>query len=386
MSTYISSRWAGSPWLRRVAEVALVALVTVLSVQEASVSAGGALLDPTIAVALVAGLSVAARRRWPLAVAAVTVIAAGGWHLTAPFLVALFHLAARGRTWEAAGGAVVALLLNALVDPAMVLWSTRSYGPVMLPASAVVLGLWAGNRRRLVDALASQVEHLRVERELRERAARLAERAAVAAEMHDVLAHRLSLIALHTGVLTTRKDKLPEPVAERVGLLRTASTEALADLRDVLGALRDPDRSPAGASTDPALREVDELVEQARAAGQRVEVDLDGHPERAPAVHRLAVFRLVQEALTNARKHAPAAPVHVRIRYGPPETLVDVTNAAAARPGDPVPSGFGLVGLRERVQALGGELRAGSHDDGAWRVSARIPHPPVGHQQNRSSA
>ncbi|MFE4018939.1 sensor histidine kinase [Streptomyces sp. NPDC059101] len=229
-----------------------------------------------------------------------------------------------------------------------------------------------GNRRRLVEALNTQVEHLSVERELREEAVRAAERSRIAAEMHDVLAHRLSLIALHTGVLATRSDAVPAQVGERLALLRTASTEALADLRDVLGVLRAPDSASA-----PVLREVDELVDQARAAGQRVEVRLDGRPEEAPAAHRLAVHRLIQEALTNARKHAGGAPVALRIDYRAPATTVEVTNSPGVRSPDAVASGFGLIGLRERVTALGGDLRTGPGASGAWRLTARIPHRPA---------
>ncbi|MFI7102277.1 sensor histidine kinase [Streptomyces sp. NPDC050161] len=359
------------------AEVALVAVVTALSVQDAAAASGGSFLRPAAAAALVSGLSLSLRRRWPLPVAVVAVAAAGAWVLLLPLLVVLFHLASRNRAGEAAGAVLGALLVNVLVQPELSLWATRSYGPGLLLVLAIVLGLWAGSRRRLVEALAAQVTHLRTERELHEQAVRLGERASIAAEMHDVLAHRLSLIALHTGVLTTRKESLPAPVADRVGLLRSASTEALADLRDVLGALRDPGGSAADAAPVPAVREVGELVEQARAAGQTVEADLGGPAGRAPAAHRLAVFRLVQEALTNARKHAPGSAVEVRVRYGPPVTSVDVTNAAAVRPAAAVASGFGLVGLTERVEALGGRLEAGPSGSGSWRVAARIPQPAV---------
>ncbi|MGH3803552.1 MAG: sensor histidine kinase, partial [Pseudonocardiaceae bacterium] len=264
--------------------------------------------------------------------------------------------------------------------PTVSLWRPQQYGSSLFLLLAVVGGLWMGNRRRLVQALNTQVEHLRIERELREEAARIAERSAIAAEMHDVLAHRLSLIALHTGVLATRRDSLPTPVVERLALLRTASTDALTDLRDVLGALRTTDTR---ASTDrhaPVLRDIQEAIEHARTAGQRIGTTIEGTPEQAPAAHRLAVFRLVQEALTNARKHAPDAPVHVRIDYRPPATLVEVTNTPSARTGQAVASGFGLVGLRERVEALGGHLNAGPSGGGAWRLAARIPYPDL--QQN----
>lgn len=275
------------------AETALVLVVTALSVQDAFAAADDNYLRVPGAVALTAGLSLALRECWPLAVAVVAVAAAGGWGLVLPLMVVLFHLAARGRIREAVAGVVAAMALSTLMDPVLSLWATRSYGPSLLLVLAVALGLWAGSRRRLVHALAAQVEHLRTERELREQAARLAERAAIAAEMHDVLAHRLSLIALHTGVLATRKEPLPAPVAERLALLRIASTGALGDLRDVLGALREPVTSSTTTAPAPALREVDELVEEARRAGQRVETAIGGIPATFPP-HRLAVFRIVQ--------------------------------------------------------------------------------------------
>lgn len=358
-------RW--STW----ADAALVIVATVESVQDAAATSSGGFTDPSVAVALVAGLSLAVRHRWPLIATAVAVTAAGVWGVLYPLLVVLFHLADRGRVWLAVMSVGIALTANALVRPVLSLWTPRGYGPVLVLMLVLVIGMWAGSRRHLVDTLAAQVDHLRIERELREQGARLMERAAIAAEMHDVLAHRLSLIALHTGVLTTKKDTLPTPIADRVGLLRTAATNALADLRDVLGALRATGHS----YTAPTLRDIKEVIDQARAAGQTVEAAVDGSPEQAPAAHRLAVFRLVQEALTNARKHAPGAPVTIRVRYRPQDTLVEVTNMPSTHSTDTVPSGLGLIGLTERVEALGGSLHAGPSGAGTWRIAASIPHP-----------
>ncbi|MGP3975011.1 sensor histidine kinase [Streptomyces sp. 8N114] len=399
------------PRATRWADGAVVALATALSVQEAALGNGARYGSVWVALAVTAGLSLAVRHRWPSAVAALTGAVAGLAGLVLPLLVALSHLASRGRPRAAGCAVLFAVTVNAAalalhLGPAPHLWETRSYGPVLLPVLAVVLGLWTGGKRRLVEALDARVEHLRTERMLRERSARLAERAAIAAEMHDVLAHRLSLIALHTGVLATRKEALPERVADRVGLLRTAATEALTDLRDVLGALRDPDTGhdgdqycgadsgPAcgdgargGGAEGPALRDPADVVAEARAAGQRVTAVLDEAPARAPAAHRLAVLRIVQEALTNARKHAPESAVRIAVGYGPPVTLVEAVNGTgpASGPLRLPPSGYGLVGLRERVEALGGELSAGPHEapggETCWRLVARIPHSERGRSE-----
>ncbi|WP_326812607.1 histidine kinase [Streptomyces scopuliridis] len=371
MSSRESRRWAAY------GRGALVALC-VLSAALNDVSVVGRYLVPVVTAALVCGAALLVPRlRWPVSPLLVTVATAWwGWPLLPLLAVALFDLAVDRRARVAVGCAVAALGANLLSYRATSLWTGQSYAStLLLPVLAVLLGLWLGSRRRLVQALAADVEHLRIESQLREEAARITERSRIAAEMHDVLAHRLSLIALHSGVLTTKSDTLPAPVAERLGLLRTTSVEALADLRDVLGVLRDPDATPTSAALTPMVREVEELADEARAAGQHIELTTDGLPEQAPTTHRLALYRIVQEALTNARKHADGAPVTVRIDYGPPATLVEVTNPSGTPRTDTVGSGYGLVGLRERVTTLGGHLNAGPAGAGAWRLAARIPHP-----------
>ncbi|MFJ4539306.1 sensor histidine kinase [Streptomyces tibetensis] len=373
-----SFRWRGWGTLGR---RCLVVLLTALAVLNSATAADDRYLVPATGAAVLCGAALLVRRLPWYASAVPATVATGlwGWPLLPLLLVALFDLAVHRRARLAMGCAAAALGANFLIPPAISLWTPQRYGSTLFVLLALVLGLWVGNRRRLLKALGDQVEHLRVERELREEAARAAERSRIAAEMHDVLAHRLSLIALHTGVLTARSEPLPAPVVERLALLRTASTDALADLRDVLGALRDPGAEAAPAAPGPVLRDVRELVEQARTAGQRAELEVDGRPEQAPAAHRLAVHRLVQEALTNARKHAGGAPVHIHLGYGPPATTVEVTNAPGSPAAHAVASGFGLVGLRERVTALGGHLHAGPNGAGSWRLAARIPHPaPLG--------
>ncbi|MFE9885757.1 sensor histidine kinase [Streptomyces scopuliridis] len=373
MSRSRAPKWAAA--FGRVGLVAFLALAA--AVNGASIS-GGQYLAPVIASAVVCAVALLVPRlRWPFAPFLVTAVTAWWGWLTVPLLgIVMFDLAVARRTRVAVGCAAVALGANLLGYPATRLWAEQRYvSALVVLVFAVAVGLWLGNRRALIQALAADMEHLRVEAQLREEAARVAERSRIAAEMHDVLAHRLSLIALHTGVLTTRSDTLPPPVAERLGLLRTTSVEALADLRDVLGALREPDTTQPGAALTPVMREVRELVDEARAAGQHIELTTDGLPEQAPTTHRLAAYRIVQEALTNARKHADGAPVTVRIDYRPPATRVEVTNPPGTPRTDTVGSGYGLIGLRERVTTLGGHLNAGPAGAGAWRLAARIPHP-----------
>ncbi|MCQ9133737.1 sensor histidine kinase [Streptomyces hilarionis] len=356
-------------------------LAGVAAVNGAQVVSDGRYVIPIGASAVAcAVVLLAPRLRWPVAPLVVAAVTAWwGWVGSLLLALVLYDLAVARRT-RAAGLCVAAVLgVNLVGYPPTRLWHQQDYlTALFIWAFAYVVGMWIGSRRRLVRALAADVEHLRVEAQLREEAARVAERSRIAAEMHDVLAHRLSLIALHTGVLATRGDTLPGPVAERLALLRDASTEALADLRDVLGVLRTPGVAPnaAGVVPAPVPGDVRQLVDDARAASQRIAVTIHGRPEDAPTTHRLAVYRIAQEALTNARKHADGTLVTMTIDYRPPATLVEVTNPAGpAGRAAAVGSGYGLVGLRERVGALGGRLDAGPGGAGSWRLAARIPHP-----------
>ncbi|MEU1124913.1 histidine kinase [Streptomyces sp. NPDC005899] len=366
-----------SPWWAVYGRYGLVLLLTAAAVQNGAATVGGQYLTVRTAAALLCGAALVVRRLpWyvaPLLATAATAL--WGWLMLPLLLIALFDLAARRRTAVAAACCAVVLAANTVLPASVSLWRPQQYGASLFLLLAVIGGLWMGNRRRLVEALNSQVGHLRIERELREQAARAAERSRIAAEMHDVLAHRLSLIALHSGVLATRADALPDAVSDRLTLLRTASTEALADLRDVLGALHEPGPTSGDAAPAPALRDVRELVEQARQAGQQVDLNIEGRPEQAPAAHRLALYRLVQEGLTNARKHAVGALVRIRLDYGPPATVVEIVNTSGQPAEHTTSSGFGLVGLAERVHALGGDLNAGPHGAGSWRLAALIPHP-----------
>ncbi|AJT70126.3 hypothetical protein T261_8534 [Streptomyces lydicus] len=356
------------PWW---AEALMICVVGVGTVQEAYIGAGGTLLSPRVGVAVALTLSVLLRRRWPVLAAVSTTAGAVLLGSVFPLLVVLFYRASRGRFAFEGLCVVVAMIGSSLAHPGNSLWMTRKYGPLVVLLLAVVIGLWTGNRRRHIASLAEQVNRLRVERELRAEQARLEERTRIAAEMHDVLAHRLTVIALHTGALKRRAADLPEPVADRIGLLRTASTDALSDLRDVLGVLRGHGTGEMPASRAPGLPELSTVIDEARAAGQQVEAVIEGDPGSVPASHRLAIHRLVQEALTNARKHAAGTTARLTVRYGPPQSMVVVRNPAGGSSETATEgSGYGLVGLAERVAALNGHLEYGPTGSGGWWVAA----------------
>ncbi|WP_256331378.1 MULTISPECIES: sensor histidine kinase [unclassified Streptomyces] len=359
------------PWW---AEALMICVVGAGAVQQAYVAAGGTLFSPRVGAAAVLTLPILLRRRKP--VLAVVSTTAGAVLLGSffPLLVVLFYRASRGRFVFEGLCVVAAMVGSSLAHPGNSLWMTRTYGPPAVLLLALVIGLWTGNRRRHVASLAEQVSRLRMERELRAVQARLEERTRIAGEMHDVLAHRLTVIALHTGALKQRAADLPGPVANRIGLLRTASTDALGDLRDVLGVLRGHDTKETPASRVPGLPELSTVIDEARAAGQPIETVIEGAPDSVPASHRLAIHRLAQEALTNARKHAAGATARLEVRYGPPQSTVVIRNPAGA-PSEAATegSGYGLVGLAERVAALNGRLEYGPTGSGGWRVAAAIP-------------
>ena len=242
---------------------------------------------------------------------------------------------------------------------------------VVLP---IVLCQWLeGRRREVVDLHARAWQHAR-EREIRATQARAEERARIAREMHDVLAHRVSLMVLYAGAVEVNTAE-PE-VVDRAALIRDNGRQALEQLREVLGVLRDP-RDPDSAATDnappPGRAELPALLAASRSAGAHVDFVEDGGSVELPAACGHAVYRVVREALTNAHKHADGAPIEVRLCHRRGGVEVCVRNAPA-QPADPLPgSGAGLLGLRERVELLDGTFCAGPDPDGGFTVRAQLP-------------
>lgn len=190
--------------------------------------------------------------------------------------------------------------------------------------------------------------------------------------MHDVLGHRLSLLSLHAGALEYRPDAPSEDVARAAGVIRQSAHQALQDLREVLTVLR----APAGELPQPTLADVHRLVAESCTAGMQVRL-LKDIPEAVPDLIGRTVYRVVQEALTNVRKHAAGAAVSVQVTGKAGEQLtVQVSNAATgARPAQPpgTPPGQGLAGLAERVALAGGRLEYGPTGEGGWEIGARLP-------------
>ncbi len=324
----------------------------------------------SIGAAAVAAVSMSTRRRWRdvIPVGALW----GGATVVYELLVrpsvpgVSFHA---GQAW-AAGGTAIAV-----------------YG------ICVATGFYIGARRELLVSLQERAENAEREQALRAESAREAERTRIAREMHDVLAHRISLVALHAGALTYRTDLTQQETAQAAGIIQDNAHLALIELRQVLGVLRDVQHPDAEAEPpQPSLAEVPVLLATAEDAGTAVVFDVAALPGWDPSrpdgllprlgeadmsglsetVSRTA-YRIIQEALTNARKHAPGEQVRIRLGRGGQRLQIEVSNAVpetiAGTPG----AGLGLTGLQERAELAGGALDHAHAPDGAFVLRAWLP-------------
>ena len=245
---------------------------------------------------------------------------------------------------------------------------------------AAVVVAWGMFRRSRRQARREHLRRTEAEERLRVEQIRHSERERIAREMHDVLAHRISLLSLHAGALEFRPDAPPEEVARAAAVIRASAHQALEDLRVVIGVLRDGPDGPGPEPPQPTLAALPGLLEESRAAGMRIQAEV-GLPDLAAvpdAIGRHAL-RIVQEALTNARKHATAAPVELRLDGAPGHGLtIEVRNPvpalATAEPKIPG-TGAGLLGLAERATLSGGRFEHGLDEHGQFRLHAWLPWP-----------
>jgi signal transduction histidine kinase len=284
---------------------------------------------------------------------------------------------ARVATLSVASSAIVAALYHPAHHYAL---GTLEMGLVGT-AVAVGYGLYVRVRRELVRSLHERNRRLESEQDLRVREARHAERTRIAREMHDVLAHRISLLSVHAGALEFNPATSREEIARAAGVIRMSARAAQEELREVIGVLRD-DGTEAGAVAppQPTLADVPELVAESRRAGMEVasRIDVDGGD--VPPLTGRTVYRLVQEALTNARKHAPGQWVQIDIAGRPGDELtIEIINRPRVghAPGTVQSggSGTGLIGLAERVALIGGRLSSEAVGDGGFALRATLPWP-----------
>ena len=279
------------------------------------------------------------------------------------------------------------LLVAALWIPSLLVFAV--YSPttdpptVFLQVTPLVLavtawGMFIRARRQLLLTLRERALRAEADQRLHEDRARMAERTRIAREMHDVLAHRISLLALHAGALEVRPDLPPAKVRETAELLRSTARQALEELRGVIGLLReDPGQEPTPPAPQPTLSDIGRLVEETRRAGANIDFEMRvEHADTAPSGLGRDAFRIVQEALTNIGKHASGTATTVRVT-GAPDTGLHVSvrnrkplhaHAGPALPG----SGAGLLGLQERVALAGGTLVHGPDGSGDFVVDAEL--------------
>jgi signal transduction histidine kinase len=258
---------------------------------------------------------------------------------------------------------------------------------LLVPVSAWVLGDSMGTRRAYSAALEERAARAERERDTRAEIAAAAERARIARELHDVIAHNLSVMVAQADGGAYAFDATPERSRQALAEIGRTGRQALSEMSSLLGVLRTgPETEAAPLAPAPAAAEIEQLVMQAREAGMRVSLTVEGPVRPVPGGLSLAAYRIVQEALTNVRKHAgPEATAEVALRYGRHDLLVRVTDDGRG-PGRTLPRygpqsaekvGHGLTGMRERAALYGGTVQAGPRPAGGFEVTARLPLPPA---------
>ncbi|UBU16767.1 sensor histidine kinase [Nonomuraea gerenzanensis] len=332
------------------------------------------------------------RRRWPVALAIVTALLSSYLEMIGgASVVALFTVAVH-RPFKISGPVTLLNLLT--LAPYVILRPQtdldRSWAAALGVAIVLTVFAWGiviRARRQLVWSLRQRADSAAEE-------AKRLERERIAREMHDVLAHRISMLSLHAGALEFRPDAPPVEIARAAGAIRTNAHLALQDLREVIGVLRHSSSGEGEGEGDggdggtvperpqPTLADLPALVEECRHAGMDVRLDL--RADGAPAGLGRNLYRIVQEALTNARKHAGGAPVTVTVEGAPGRRLsVEVRNPLGLRHGARLPgagaripgAGAGLIGLTERAELAGGRLEHGATPEGEFLVRAWLPWP-----------
>jgi signal transduction histidine kinase len=317
------------------------------------------------------------RRRRPVELAVALIVLSTFAELVAgALLVALFTVAVH-RPLRTVMAVLVLSVLSTVVYarlrpepeiPAFVLFLLG----VALYAAAIGWGLVVQNRRQLVASLEDRAARAETEARLRAEQAQHAARDALAREIHDVLGHRLSLLSVHAGALQYNPDASAQDVARAAEVIRESAHQALQDLREVIGVLR----APVGELPQPTLADVGELVAESRRAGMDVDL-VEEVGLTVPDTAGRTAYRVVQEGLTNARKHAPGAAVAVRVSGAPGRGLAaEVTNTAPPLPPVAAKPGQGLLGLAERAALTGGRLEHGPTTERGWRLAAWLPWPP----------
>jgi signal transduction histidine kinase len=339
-----------------------------------------------VGLLLLQTLPIAARRAAPLAALTISV-AAISFHIALGYegvpagtfaaLVILYSAASMTDVRRAAiAGAIAATgitiyFISDRGDPGV----TQAVTTYATYAAAWGVGVYVRSRREYLEVVEERATLLDREREVRSREAVVEERARIARELHDMVGHALSLIVIQAGGAQRVLESKPDLVRNSLASIETTGRQALTDMERMLGMLRTTEEDEAF-SPQPGLSEVEVLAARVSEAGLPVKVTIEGSPVPLPASVDLSAYRIIQEALTNALKHAGPAHADVHVRYGDDcleLVIVDDGRGASIDGVDHLSGGRGLIGMRERVALFGGELDAGPRAEGGFRVRARLP-------------
>jgi signal transduction histidine kinase len=381
------------PWLVDATIALGLSALSLITVASGAPAAGGS--DPlSITLLLLETLPLIVRRRWPIPVLAVTLAATVSHAFLVEgqivneslgALVALFTVAERyDRRVSVAAGAVAAASFAVVIfsRSAGAQLAVTGFLSTML-AVVVVLGLgdWSRTRRRYAAAIEENARLLEAGRDDRARRAVEDERERIARELHDIVTHHVSVIVIQAGAGLTALDRRPDGTRSALEAIDRTGREALTDMRRMLGILGETRGSDGEASGGearepmPGLERLGRLIEEVRAAGLPVELSIDGARRPLDAGMELSAYRIVQEALTNALKHARGARARVRLSYSPRALEIEVTDEGGSGQrdvGEAAHSGRGVIGMRERVALYDGEFEAAPTATG-FRVRARLP-------------
>lgn len=378
--------------LRRLFDGVLALLIAVVGVAEIwvpfpSVLGTGSPGLSTVLVVVLA-LPLVVRRRWPLAVALIvlfswpvvysfTPLLVLFWGQFVPMLVAVFSVARHGRgrePWYGGAAAIGALLfldfrVDVLQEPSEIVFHW------LLFTVAWSVGSWLRSVERRAADSARRAEATEEAAAASTAAAIAEERARIARELHDVVAHSVSVMVVQAGAAEQVVDDDPEMVRRALAAIRSTGTEALAEMRRVLMMLRHNDAG-SDLSPQPGLAALPALIEDARAGGLDAELEIEGTERPLPAGLDLAVYRIAQEALTNVRRHAAASHVQCIVRYGEVEIELEVRDDGRGTAEATTNGGHGLIGMRERAALYGGRMDASSLPGSGFTVHAVLPVAP----------
>jgi signal transduction histidine kinase len=387
----------GARWLRRL-RVSPWVFDSGLALVAAGISTALLVFNPTVrglpggtfaldyVLVLLHTLPLAGRRRFPgaelaLSVASGLAVAALGLPpeiLGVAILVAVYTVAAYADRWVPLVGLAVAEVGSAAVQ----LTSGRFQAPTVVSNALVIGAAWlvghfVGVRRAYIRQLEERTAELERARAELARRAVVEERLRLARELHDVVAHAMSVIAVQSGVGAHVADTQPEEAAKALAAIEATSRAALEELRRLLGVLRQEDEPQGDLAPVPGLADLEGLLAEVAKTGLAVKLQVHGTRPSLPAGVDLSAYRIVQEALTNVVKHAGPARAQVTVGYHDQNVTVEVTDdgrgAMTSASDGRVGSGHGLIGMRERVAAFGGNLEVGPGLDGGFRVAARLP-------------